>query len=178
MTHPGGRPKKYKKEYNDQVYKLCLLGATDKEIADFFNVTEQTVNNWKQSEPEFFEPLKRGKMEADTEIAKALYHRAKGYSHSDVHISNYQGEVTITPIVKHYPPDTGAAMAWLKNRQPDKWRDKQEIEHSGGLDNTNINIDAAALDLYNNPEIAEKVKAGTLSIADVKRLADKMQDKV
>lgn len=32
----GGRPTKYKEEYTDQAYKLCLLGATDKEMADFF----------------------------------------------------------------------------------------------------------------------------------------------
>jgi hypothetical protein len=31
-----GRPTKYKEEYNEQAYKLCLLGATDKELADFF----------------------------------------------------------------------------------------------------------------------------------------------
>jgi hypothetical protein len=131
---PGGRPTLYKKEYADQAYKLCLLSATDKDIADFFNVTEQTVNNWKDEHQEFFVSIKRGKMEADADIAQSLYHRAKGYSHPDVHITNYQGEITVTPITKHYPPDTAAAIIWLKNRQPDKWRDKIETE-------TNINIE-------------------------------------
>lgn len=133
MAHPGGRPTKYKKEYAEQAYKLCLLGATDEELADFFDTTFQTVNAWKKAHPEFLESLKDGKERADAEIAKSLYHRAKGYEHSDIHISNYQGEITKTPIIKHYPPDTGAAMAWLKNRQPKKWRDKQEIEHSGSV---------------------------------------------
>lgn len=45
-----------------------------------------------------------------------------------MHISNYQGDVTITPIVKHYPPDTAAAFIWLKNRAG--WRDKQEVDHT------------------------------------------------
>jgi len=34
----------------------------------------------------------------------------------------------IVPTVKHYPPDTTAAIFWLKNRQPAKWREKQEVE--------------------------------------------------
>jgi hypothetical protein len=126
MAHPGGRPTLYKEDYVKQVYKLCLLSATDKEIADFFDIEESTLNLWKNEHPEFMESIKRGKIQADADIAKSLYNRAKGYSHPDVHISNYQGEVTVTPITKHYPPDTAAAIIWLKNRQPDKWRDRIE----------------------------------------------------
>lgn len=44
----GGRPTKYKEEYTAQARKLCLLGHTDKDLADFFEVTFQTINNWKQ----------------------------------------------------------------------------------------------------------------------------------
>ena len=58
----AGRPTNYKKEYDEQAYKLCLLGATDKEMADFFNVKEQTINNWKKNHPSFFESIKRGKI--------------------------------------------------------------------------------------------------------------------
>ena len=125
-----GRPTAFKPEYPDQAYKLCLLGATDKQLADFFDVSEQTINTWKGKYPEFLESLKRGKTVADAEVAEALFHRAKGYSHPDVHISTYEGHVTQTPIIKHYPPDTGAAFIWLKNRAG--WRDKQEVQHSGG----------------------------------------------
>ena len=34
----------------------------------------------------------------------------------------------------HYPPDTQAASLWLRNRQPAKWRDRQEVNHTGTLD--------------------------------------------
>ncbi len=74
---------------------------------------------------------KKGKEIADAEVAKALYRRALGYEHPDVHITNYQGEITETEIIKYYPPDTAAAFIWLKNRSG--WRDKQEVEHSGGV---------------------------------------------
>lgn len=121
----AGRKTKYKKEYNEQVYKLCLLNATDVQIADYFEVTEQTITNWKKVYPAFFGSIKDGKIRADAEVAKSLHSRAVGYSHKDVHISNYQGNITITDIVKHYPPDTAAAFIWLKNRQG--WTDKKDI---------------------------------------------------
>jgi len=128
---PVGRPTKYKPEYPEQAAKLCRLGATDREMADFFKVNEDTFNNWKLAHPEFAESLKTAKAEADARVIESLYRRALGYSHDEVHISNYQGEITMTPIVKHYPPDTVACIFWLKNRQPADWRDRKEIEHSG-----------------------------------------------
>lgn len=127
--HPGGRPTKYKPENAEQVYKLSREGFTDKKIADFFKVGEKTVNNWKKIHPEFLQSLKTGKDEYDSDIIeKSLAKRASGYSHPDVHISNYQGKITVTPITKHYPPDATSMIFWLKNRQPAKWRDKQEVK--------------------------------------------------
>lgn len=125
----GGRPSTYKEEYNEQVRKLCLLGATDERIGNFFNVSEQTVNTWKSKHPKFLESIRQGKTVADSNVAEALYNRALGYSHPHDHISNFQGEITVTPTTKHYAPDTGAAFIWLKNRGG--WKDKQEVEHSG-----------------------------------------------
>jgi hypothetical protein len=135
-----GRPSKFDPKMLEQVEKLCMLGATDKEMADFFEVSEQTFYTWKHEHPEFLEALRNGKEEADANVASRLYARAIGYEHDDVHISNYQGVVTQTPIRKHYPPDTAAAIIWLKNRQPKRWRDKidhqvsGEIEHKHTLD--------------------------------------------
>ena len=122
------RPSKYKQEYADQAYKLCLLGATDKELADFFGTTEQSINAWKDKYSEFFESIKRGKDDADAKIAQSLYHRAKGYKHEAVKILQHNGEVIQVPYTEHYPPDTTACIFWLKNRQPKLWRDKQEHE--------------------------------------------------
>ena len=125
-----GRPTDYKPEYVEQVYKLCLLGATDKEIADFFNVCTSTLANWKNIHPEFMDSLKKSKLLADGDVAESLYNRALGYSHPDEHISNFQGEITKTKITKHYAPDPTSAIFWLKNRQPNKWRDKQVVNIS------------------------------------------------
>ena len=127
---PTGRPTAYKPEYDEQAYKLCLLGATDAKMADFFNVTEQTVNNWKNDFPSFFESLKNGKANADAAVAASLYGRALGSSHPEERIvTSSQGSETVE-VTKYHPPDTTACIFWLKNRAPEQWRDKQEIESS------------------------------------------------
>jgi transcriptional regulator with XRE-family HTH domain len=126
-----GRPSKFDPVKCEQARKLSLLGATDKELADFFNVSESTLNKWKLDHPAFSESIKAGKEDADANVANRLYLRALGYEHPDVHISNYQGEVTLTPITKVYPPDPASAIFWLKNRQRAKWREKIDHEHAG-----------------------------------------------
>lgn len=128
-----GRPSSYRAEYAEQAYKFCLLGASDERLAELFGVVVSTIYEWKNAFPEFSEALRAGKEVADAEIAHSLFHRAKGYSHPEDDIRALNGEIVITPTVKHYPPDTGAATLWLKNRQPKVWRDKVETELSGSV---------------------------------------------
>lgn len=137
MPPKGGRPSKYRPEYAKQAYHLALLGATDADIARAFSVSEKTIATWKHRQPDFLQSLKRGKDEADAQVAKSLYRRALGYSHKAVKIiavarGNNQGSVVEeVPYVEKYPPDTTAAIFWLKNRRPELWRDKHDVEHSG-----------------------------------------------
>lgn len=119
----AGQPTKYKKEYCEQATKLCMLGATDVELADFFEVTEKTLNNWKNTHPEFLQSLKDGKEGADAAVTKSLYQRATGYTAPDLDIRVIDGQLIMTTIEKHYPPDTTACIFWLKNRRKQDWRD-------------------------------------------------------
>ena len=127
--HPGGRPTEYLEEYNEQAYKLCLLGATDKEMGEFFGVSEVTINAWKTKFPEFLKSLKQGKIKADADVAEKLYQRALGYEHPETKVFCHEGDITEHEVIKHYPPDTAAAFIWLKNRAG--WKDKQE--HNIGI---------------------------------------------
>jgi hypothetical protein len=121
----------YQDAYVEQALKLCRLGATDKELADFFHVEERTINNWKDSHPEFGSALHEGKSFSDANVANRLYMRAMGYSHDAVKIvaDAKTGSEHIVPYTEHYAPDTTACIFWLKNRQSAKWRDR--IEHTG-----------------------------------------------
>jgi len=128
----GGRPTDYKQGYAEQAYKLCLLGSTDKQLADFFDVSEQTINAWKQKHPEFLESLKAGKEIADAKVGESLFQRATGYQCPEDRIFYNNGEVTVVPTTKHYPPDPTSMIFWLKNRQRDKWNDRKEHTGPGG----------------------------------------------
>src|SRR4051794_687430 len=99
-----GRKTKYFPEMCEQVEKLGMLGATDQEIADFLNIEESTLNDWKLKRPEFSESINKGKILADTNVAHSLYKRAIGW--------------------KNLPPDVAACIFWLKNRRKGNWRDK------------------------------------------------------
>ena len=156
----AGRPTKYNEAYNAQAEKLCKLGATDKELADFFEVAESTINEWKLAHPEFSESIKKGKTLADAEVADRLYQRAMGYSHEAVKIfpngekdEDGNKQPLIVPYTEHYPPDSVAAIFWLKNRKPERWREKIEAVNT----NTNYNSE---------PLTAEKIKEISKALED------------
>lgn len=145
------RPKKYKNEFVGVAAKACELGATDADLAEMFDVSIRTINYWKTTEPEFAIALKLGKTAADDRVERSLYHKAVGYTFDAVKIFMPAGRdnPVYAPYKEHIPPDTTAAIFWLKNRRKDDWRDKQEHEHTGkdGAElNFTFNIDNASKD--------------------------------
>lgn len=121
------RPSKYKDDYPDQAFKLCLLGATDMQLADFFEVSITTIYNWKNDHSEFLDALNRAKSIQDQEVEKSLLQRAMGYVTKETKVFCYKGEILSEEVDKYYPPDSTALIFWLKNRQPEKWRDKRDV---------------------------------------------------
>lgn len=139
----GGRNTLYKDEYVEWAEKLAKLGAKDSELADAFEVSETTINTWKREHVEFSEALKRGKVFADANVASALYHRAMGYSHPAVKFMQVGGEIVEKEYIEHYPPDATSMIFWLKNRQPQKWRDRREAapeDDTAPLDDPNEGV--------------------------------------
>lgn len=133
-----GRPSSFKTEFVSQARKLCELGATDREIAEFFEVNEATLYRWKLKHQDFCEALKTGKEVSDERVERSLYRRAVGYSYEAVKIMQFRGEEVTVPYVEHVPPDVVACIFWLKNRRRDLWRDKVDHEHAGEVRHTFI----------------------------------------
>jgi len=127
-----GAPSKYKEEYVEQVEKLYRLGSKDTQVADFFNVTEQTLHNWKASRPDFLESIRAGKDYWDGEaIEKSLCKRAMGYTvEEEKHEEGTAGTKT-TITKRHIPASDTAMIYWLNNRSRGRFKQKQEVEHSG-----------------------------------------------
>lgn len=131
-----GRPTDFKPKFVEQARKLCELGATDMELAEFFGIEVRTLYRWKHDHQDFCQALIAGKDACDNRVERSLYNRAVGYSFPAVKIFMPAGaEAPVyAPYTEHVPPDTGAAMNWLKNRRGDQWREKQEITHNLGED--------------------------------------------
>ena len=135
----GGRPSSYKPEYAEQAAKLCALGATDIEIADFFECDISTLYRWKNQFVDFCDAIKTAKEAADNRVERSLYARATGYSYPSVKIFQNNGNPVEVPYREHVPPDTTAMIFWLKNRRPKEWRDRR-IEEISGLDGGPLTI--------------------------------------
>lgn len=128
-----GQPTSYSPEYAAQAEKLCAIGATDAEVADFFGVSVRTVHRWKHANDEFCHALKVGKDVADDRVERSLYQRAIGYEQEEVKIFMPAGaeNPVYAPYTAKIAPDTTAAIFWLKNRRKDEWRDVKASEITG-----------------------------------------------
>lgn len=122
-----GRPTKFNAENLPALRMLARMGATTAQIAEAFKVAPSTVNKWMAQDREFSDTIKAAKVEADTAVERSLFERATGYNCRDHYFSTYEGRVTATSYTKHYPPDVTACIFWLKNRQPERWREKSEV---------------------------------------------------
>lgn len=134
MAEKSGRKSTYQDVYADQAEKLCKLGAIDAELAEFFDITTETVKQWRKIHPKFGEACRRGKMIADAEVANCLYKNATGYKHIAFKMFCHEGKVVTKRYVEHYQPNTTAQIFWLKNRRPDLWRDRHELTGKDGKD--------------------------------------------
>ena len=124
------------KYYSHVEPKLILVegwardGLIDAQIAKNLGVAYSTFKVYKNKHLALSTALKRGKEVADYEVENALFKRAMGYEYSEEKVdveTNASGKLVsrkITQTVKHIAPDTTAQIFWLKNRRPDKWRDR------------------------------------------------------
>lgn len=130
------RPSKFRPEFVEQARKLCQLGATAPDLATFFNVAVSTVKLWQVEHKAFSDALKVGKATADRLVEQSLFRRALGYEHDETDLRVVGTKLVKTPLRKHYPPDTTAAIFWLKNRKPKEWRDRHQHELTGAAGRT------------------------------------------
>ncbi len=101
-TGDGGRTSKYRKEYVAQARRLARIGATDNEIAQFFEVSGPTIIRWCAQHPAFRKAIDEITPNNDNRVRRALFRKACA-------------------------GDVAAIQFWLKNRKPAEWREKQEI---------------------------------------------------
>lgn len=133
-----------------EVFELCLMGATDEDVACVMGVDINTINLWKRTHPDFVANMKRGKTMADAKVANALFKRATGFTVKEMDVRMYKGKIIQTPVDKYYPPDSWAAHKWLTVRQRNKWSEVTRIENT----NTNININKFDISALTTEQLA------------------------
>jgi hypothetical protein len=121
---PVGLPSDYRAAYDDMVYKLRLAGLSVDVICSIMTTTNDRLELWREKIPSFREAWEEGGALADANVARKLYARATGYEHVVTKLFQYRGEVIEKDYVEKFAPETGAAMAWLTNRQPEIWRNR------------------------------------------------------
>jgi len=148
-----GAPTKFKKEYVFMVEKMATLGLTDLQMAEVLGVAVSTFSLWKTKHPEFSEANARGKVDPNRQVEQSLFRMALGGYTTKRIIRDADGAIVKT-IEEERAGDVTAATKWLFNRDPERWKDKQEIGLSGelGLNFTNL-----------TPEEFEKRKAELLA---------------
>lgn len=102
-----------------------MSGLTDEQIADNLGIGASTLHEYKKKYPEFLESLKKGKDIADAQVVNALHKSAVGFTYYE-ETTNVLGDTV--SVQKYAKPNTTAAIFWLKNRKPDQWRDKTEVQ--------------------------------------------------
>lgn len=148
----AGRKNKYITHVQPKLILIegwCREGLIEKDIAKKLGVAYSTFRKYKNEYSALSAALKKGKEIADYEVENSLFKRAVGYEYEEKKVINYinedgtEREFKREVQKKQVPPDVTAQIFWLKNRKPDKWRDKQEIEHSGDL---NIKVSIPGVD--------------------------------
>lgn len=134
-----GRVSTYEPAIEPRVTLLALLGKTNDQIAEILGIEPSTFRNWSSHsdpryQPNLGEAIKKGRAVMSSDVVGALYKKAVGFVMPEEKIfCNAEGQVTRVTVDKYYPPDTGAIAFLLKNKEPELWRDRHELDAGDGL---------------------------------------------
>lgn len=119
-------------------------GLTKEQIAENMGICRDTLWEWEKKYTDISDALKKNKEVADRHVENALFNKATGFTATDRVVSTKKvveyangkkvretTEPVVVEVERYYPPDTTAEIFWLKNRKPDHWRDKQNMEVNG-----------------------------------------------
>lgn len=124
-----GRPTLLNKQLKEIAITLAgEPGITLAKIASKLNISRTTLYYYLRADSDFLNALNHAMDMADELVEISLFRRAIGYSHPEEKIFQHEGRIIRARTMKHYPPSEDAGKFWLKNRRPDRWADKQEID--------------------------------------------------
>lgn len=122
-------------------------GLTDEQISKNLGISKTSLYKYKEEHIELFELLKKGKEIIDYEVENALLKKALGFKETvkkAIKVKNVEydngrrlketEDIVMVDEEIFVQPDTTAQIFWLKNRKPDRWRDKQVVESNNTIE--------------------------------------------
>lgn len=146
----NGRKSQYSekvKPYLELIEGWTRDGLVMSQIAENLNISKTTLYKYMQEHTELSERLKKGRDVSDAQVENELFRKAVGFTRVEkkpVKVKNVEyengkrksetEEIVMVEQEVYYPPELGAQVFWLKNRRPDKWRERveQKIETEEG----------------------------------------------
>lgn len=122
------RPSKYHTHVQPKLETItgwARQGLSHEQIARNLNVAESTFYEYKKMYPELSEALRRGEEDAVLEVENALFKSAIGFTYTEDALTK-TGQVV--EVNKYAKPNVSAIIFFLKNKRPNQWKDKQEIQ--------------------------------------------------
>ena len=158
-TRGVGRPTFYKPEFPELARLHCLKGATNQQLGEAFSVDAATISDWLAAKPEFRAAVDAGRERADAEVANALFLRATGkvtIPAVKIYADAKSGAEHVVEYTEHFPPDTAAAIHWLKCRQPALWADRSQVDvTSNSADTKTLKLELSPRALAHVEELAK-----------------------
>src|SRR5262245_15787513 len=123
----GGRKTKYREEFCGIAERLVQMGHTDEEIASVFDVSHQTLLNWKHEHQEFSRAMKLADEQSVDVVERSLFRMATGYERT---VQKACASGKVITVKEYFPPQVGAANKFLSCRRKDVWADKEQRQHA------------------------------------------------
>lgn len=104
-------------------------GLSNDQIAENMGIDRSTLYDWVKKYTDFADVLKRTKEVTVYEVEDAMFKAAKGYYVEETKtITNKDGKtLRVETNKKWVPPNTTAQIFYLKNKDPENWRERNDV---------------------------------------------------
>lgn len=144
----AGRKSKYSSEMDDAARLLAAAGNDDAAIAKELGISITSLRNWRVTHPSLHESIQDGRDCWNvTSVEASLVKRALGYKYTEITTEDRGDTKRVITMEKEMPPDTRAAQFVLTNRAPERWKIKQEVDHTLEV---GLNMPEAVQELFNS----------------------------
>ena len=129
---------KYSKELTEKICEHLKRGNTINTTCQAVGISKETFFQWMKK-PDFSDSINKAMAIPDKKVENALFksatmgHRYKEKEYKGVAVGEKIKMILVKTVTKIIAPNVTAQIFYLKNRQPDEWKDRHDLDVSGNL---------------------------------------------